>query len=43
MGSYSVCCPIKPEGAKAIYKNGLLKIEIPFKEPEFHSIEINIE
>ncbi len=43
IGSYTVCCPIKPEEAKAIYKNGLLKIEVPFKEPEFHSIEIEIE
>jgi HSP20 family molecular chaperone IbpA len=43
IGSYGVCCQIKPEEAKALYKNGLLKIEVPFKEPEFHSIEINIE
>jgi HSP20 family molecular chaperone IbpA len=43
IGSYSVCCPIKPEEAKANYKNGLLKINVPFKEPEFHSIDIEIE
>ena len=43
IGSYGICCPIKPEEAKAIYKNGLLKIEVPFKEPEFHSIEIEIQ
>ena len=43
IGSYTVCCPIKPEEAKAVYKNGLLKIETPFKEPEFRSIEIEIE
>ena len=43
IGSYTVCCPINPEEAKARYKNGLLKIEVPFKEPEFHSIEIDIE
>ncbi|MFX1570753.1 MAG: Hsp20/alpha crystallin family protein [Promethearchaeota archaeon] len=43
IGSYSMCCPINPEKAKAVYKNGLLKIEVPFKEPEFHSIEIEVE
>lgn len=43
IGSYGICCPIKPEDTKAIYKNGLLKIEAPFKEPEFQSIEIKVE
>jgi len=43
IGSYAVCCPIKPEETKAVYKNGLLKIKVPFKEPEFHSVEIEIE
>ncbi len=43
IGSYGVCCPVIPEEAKAVYKNGLLKIEVPFKEPEFHSIDIDIK
>lgn len=43
IGSYGVCCPIQPKEAKAVYKNGLLKIEVPFKEPVFQGIEINIE
>lgn len=43
IGSYSVCCPIAPGKAKAWLKNGQLKIEVPFKEPEFHSIDVNIE
>jgi HSP20 family molecular chaperone IbpA len=43
IGSYAVCCPVEAEKAKAIYKNGLLKVEVPFKEPEFHSIDVNIE
>lgn len=43
IGSYSVCCPIDAEKAKAVYKNGLLKVEVPFKEPEFHSIDVSIE
>ena len=43
VGSYAVCCPIDPEKAKATYKNGLLKVEVPFMEPEFKSIEIKVE
>jgi HSP20 family molecular chaperone IbpA len=43
IGSYGVCCPVKPEEAKATYKNGLLKIVVPFQEPEFHSIDVEIE
>ena len=43
VGSYAVCCPIDPEKERAIYKNGLLKVEVPFKEPEFKSIEIKVE
>jgi HSP20 family protein len=43
IGSYSVCCPIDATKAKASYKNGLLKIEVPFMEPEFHSVDVKIE
>ena len=43
IGTYAVCCPIAKEKAKAVLKNGQLKIQVPFKEPEFHSIEVNIE
>ena len=43
IGSYTVCCPVKPEEAKAVYNQGLLKIEVPFKEPEFQSIDVKID
>jgi HSP20 family molecular chaperone IbpA len=43
IGSYAVCCEVDPENAKAKYKNGLLTIDVPFKEPEFHSVDIQIE
>ncbi|MFW9866668.1 MAG: Hsp20/alpha crystallin family protein [Candidatus Thorarchaeota archaeon] len=43
IGSYSICCPVKPEEAKATYKEGLLKIEVPFKESEYHSVEVKID
>ena len=44
IGSYLVCCEVQPEKAKAIYKNGLLKVEVPFKEaPKLQTIEVTIE
>ena len=43
IGSYAVCCEIDPNKAKAIYKNGLLKIDVPFKQLEFKSIKVEIE
>ncbi|MFX1477929.1 MAG: Hsp20/alpha crystallin family protein [Promethearchaeota archaeon] len=43
IGSYSMCCPVKPEEAKATYKEGLLKIEVPFKESEYHSVDVKID
>lgn len=43
VGSYTVCCEIDPEKAVAKYKNGLLKVDVPFKEEEFHSVKIKIE
>ena len=43
IGSYAVCCEIEPEKAKAEYKNGLLKVDVPFKVPEYHSVDIKIE
>ena len=43
IGSYAVCCEIEPNKAKAVYKNGLLKIDVPFKYDEFKSIDVKIE
>ncbi len=43
IGSYSLCCPVDTEKAHSTYKEGLLKIHVPFKEPELHDIEVKIE
>jgi HSP20 family molecular chaperone IbpA len=43
IGSYAICCPVKAEKAKATYKNGLLKVDVPFKSPLEDAIDISIE
>ncbi|MFW9952387.1 MAG: Hsp20/alpha crystallin family protein [Candidatus Thorarchaeota archaeon] len=43
VGSYSICCPVKAVESKANYKNGVLKIDVPFKDPMEDAIEIKIE
>ena len=43
IGSYAICCPVIPEKTKAIYNQGLLKIEVPFKESVYQSVDVKIE
>lgn len=43
VGSYAICCPVKPKDAKASYIDGLLKVEVPFKDPMEDAINISIE
>ncbi len=43
VGSYAICCPVKATEAKAKYKNGLLKIDVPFKDLMEDAIEVKIE
>ncbi|MFW9968932.1 MAG: Hsp20 family protein [Candidatus Odinarchaeota archaeon] len=42
-GSYQFCCPVEHEKAVSTYKEGLLKIHVPFKEPKLHTVEIKVE
>jgi HSP20 family protein len=36
------CCPIKPTAANATYDNGLLKIEVPFKDVMESAVNVTI-
>jgi HSP20 family protein len=37
------CCPVQAEAAQAHYANGLLKIEIPFRDPMEDAISVTID
>ena len=37
------CCPVRPDQAKAHYNDGLLKVEVPFKDPQEDAIQIGID
>lgn len=42
-GLYQLCCPVDTEEAKSTYKNGLLKIEVPYLDPMKDTIDIKID
>lgn len=42
-GSYQLCCPVDPEKAESVYKEGLLKIQVPFKEIELKTLEVKVQ
>jgi HSP20 family molecular chaperone IbpA len=43
VSALAFCCPVKPDEAKAKYENGLLKIEVPFKESMEDAVQLSVE
>jgi HSP20 family protein len=43
MGSYAFFCPVQPDKALAKYSNGLLSINVPYKEPFQKGIKVEID
>ncbi len=43
VAAYSFCCPVKPEKAQAAYDNGILTIEVPFKDEMEDTIKIPVK
>jgi len=43
VAALALAWPVKPEKAEAIYENGLLRIEVPFKDPMEDAVKIKIK
>ncbi len=43
IGSYAICCPVKPEDAEATYENGMLTVTVPYKNPLDDAVTVEIE
>ncbi len=43
VSALALAWPVKPEKAEAIYENGLLRIEVPFKDPMEDATKVAIK
>jgi HSP20 family molecular chaperone IbpA len=42
VSSFALAWPVKPEKAEANYEDGLLRIEVPFKDPMEDAVKVSI-
>ena len=43
VSALSLAWPVKPDKAEAIYTNGLLRVEVPFKDPMEDAVKVVIK
>lgn len=43
VSALAFCCPVKPNEAKVKYSEGILKIEVPFKDPMEDAVQLTVE
>ena len=43
VAALALAWPVKPDKAEAIYENGLLRIEVPFKDPMEDAVKVAIK
>jgi len=43
VSAMALAWPVKPDKAEAIYENGLLRIEVPFKDPMEDAVKVTIK
>jgi HSP20 family molecular chaperone IbpA len=42
VSTLALCCPVKPGKADAKYENGLLRVEVPFKDPMEDAVAVKV-
>jgi HSP20 family molecular chaperone IbpA len=43
VSALALAWPVKPDKAEAIYENGLLRVEVPFKDPMEDAVKVAIK
>ena len=43
VSALALAWPVKPDKAEAVYENGLLRIEVPFKDPMEDAVKVAIK
>ncbi len=43
VGTYGLCCPVIPKDAKATFNEGLLIVEVPYRDVFTEAVEVPVE